>query len=59
MKQLTYRQMGLSDEEFQQVETILGREPNYLETGMFAVLVTSVLLILRIRLTLNNGNPCR
>lgn len=38
MKQLTYRQMGLSDEEFQQVETILGREPNYLETGMFAVM---------------------
>jgi len=38
MKELTYRQMGLLDEEYQQIKTILGREPNYLETGMFAVM---------------------
>lgn len=38
MKELNYRQMGLLDEEYQQIKTILGREPNYLETGMFAVM---------------------
>lgn len=38
MKELTYRQMGLLDEEYQQIKAILGREPNYLETGMFAVM---------------------
>ena len=33
-----YKQMGLSDEEFARVEGILGRTPNYTETGLFAVM---------------------
>ncbi len=33
-----YSQMGLSDEEFQMVENILGRTPNYTETGLFSVM---------------------
>ncbi|OEH93401.1 phosphoribosylformylglycinamidine synthase subunit PurL [Bacillus solimangrovi] len=33
-----YREMGLSDEEFARVENILGRLPNYTETGLFAVM---------------------
>ena len=33
-----YREMGLSDEEFQMVEKILGRLPNYTETGLFSVM---------------------
>ncbi len=38
MSELTYREMGLSDEEYQQIVAIMGREPNYLETGMFSVM---------------------
>lgn len=33
-----YREMGLTDEEFGMVETILGRLPNYTETGLFSVM---------------------
>jgi len=33
-----YSHMGLSDEEFQMVENILGRTPNYTETGLFSVM---------------------
>ncbi|MCA1032926.1 phosphoribosylformylglycinamidine synthase subunit PurL [Bacillus timonensis] len=33
-----YREMGLSDEEFAMVEQILGRTPNYTETGLFSVM---------------------
>ncbi|MGG3467705.1 phosphoribosylformylglycinamidine synthase subunit PurL [Neobacillus pocheonensis] len=33
-----YQQMGLSDEEFTMVENILGRTPNYTETGLFSVM---------------------
>lgn len=33
-----YRQMGLSDAEFVMVEKILGRTPNYTETGLFSVM---------------------
>ncbi|MDQ0352458.1 phosphoribosylformylglycinamidine synthase [Alkalibacillus filiformis] len=33
-----YREMGLSDEEFKLVERILGRLPNYTETGIFSVM---------------------
>ncbi|WHY86733.1 phosphoribosylformylglycinamidine synthase subunit PurL [Neobacillus novalis] len=33
-----YQQMGLSDEEFTLIETILGRTPNYTETGLFSVM---------------------
>jgi phosphoribosylformylglycinamidine synthase subunit PurL len=33
-----YQQMGLSDEEFTMVEGILGRTPNYTETGLFSVM---------------------
>lgn len=38
MKELTYREMGLTDEEYQSILSLLGREPNYLEVGMFAVM---------------------
>jgi phosphoribosylformylglycinamidine synthase len=33
-----YKQMGLSDEEFALIEKILGRIPNYTETGLFSVM---------------------
>ncbi|RDU34676.1 phosphoribosylformylglycinamidine synthase subunit PurL [Neobacillus piezotolerans] len=33
-----YSQMGLSDEEFMKIEEILGRLPNYTETGLFSVM---------------------
>lgn len=33
-----YQQMGLSHEEFTLVENILGRTPNYTETGLFSVM---------------------
>lgn len=36
--QKIYRQMGLSDAEFEMVENILGRTPNYTETGLFSVM---------------------
>ncbi len=38
MSEMTYREMGLTDEEYQQILAIMGREPNYLETGMFSVM---------------------
>jgi phosphoribosylformylglycinamidine synthase subunit PurL len=33
-----YQQMGLSDEEFAMIESLLGRTPNYTETGLFSVM---------------------
>lgn len=33
-----YQEMGLTDEEFASVENILGRLPNYTETGLFSVM---------------------
>jgi phosphoribosylformylglycinamidine synthase len=33
-----YQQMGLSDEEFTLIENIIGRTPNYTETGLFSVM---------------------
>lgn len=37
-EQKIYAQMGMSDEEFEMVEKILGRLPNYTETGLFSVM---------------------
>src|SRR5690625_2052815 len=33
-----YREMGLSDEEYQMAKEVLGRYPNYTETGIFSVM---------------------
>lgn len=33
-----YREMGLSDDEFAMIEEIIGRTPNYTETGLFSVM---------------------
>ncbi|GAW92168.1 phosphoribosylformylglycinamidine synthase subunit PurL [Calderihabitans maritimus] len=33
-----WREMGLSDSEYERIKEILGREPNYVELGMFAVM---------------------
>lgn len=33
-----WREMGLTDQEFDRVKEILGREPNYVELGIFAVM---------------------
>ncbi|MFX3625086.1 MAG: phosphoribosylformylglycinamidine synthase subunit PurL [Ectobacillus sp.] len=33
-----YAEMGLTDEEFQMIKKILGRTPNYTETGLFSVM---------------------
>ena len=33
-----YRQMGLTDDEFQLIEKMLNRLPNYTETGLFSVM---------------------
>ncbi|KGX88247.1 phosphoribosylformylglycinamidine synthase subunit PurL [Pontibacillus litoralis] len=33
-----YKEMGLSDDEFASIKEILGRKPNYTETGLFSVM---------------------
>jgi phosphoribosylformylglycinamidine synthase len=33
-----YREMGLSDDEYERIHATLGREPNYVETGVFSVM---------------------
>ncbi len=33
-----YREMGLTDEEYQRVVQIIGRQPNYTETGLYSVM---------------------
>lgn len=33
-----YREMGLSDSEYEKVVGILGRQPNYVETGLYSVM---------------------
>ncbi|RFU68905.1 phosphoribosylformylglycinamidine synthase subunit PurL [Peribacillus saganii] len=33
-----YAEMGLSDEEFAMIESIIGRTPNFTETGLFSVM---------------------
>lgn len=33
-----YRTMGMTDEEFERVEKLIGRLPNYTETGLFSVM---------------------
>ena len=33
-----YQKMGLSDEEYERIKTILNRRPNYTETGIFSVM---------------------
>ena len=38
VEQKIYAQMGLSDTEFEMVVNILGRQPNYTETGLFSVM---------------------
>ncbi len=38
MKEMTYKEMGLLDQEYEQIKEIMGREPNYLELGMFSVM---------------------
>ena len=38
MAELTYREMGLNDEEYEKIKEIMGREPNYVETGMWSVM---------------------
>lgn len=37
-EQKLYREMGMSDEEFALAEKVLGRTPNYTETGLFSVM---------------------
>lgn len=37
-EQKLYHEMGLTDEEFAMIERILGRLPNYTETGIFSVM---------------------
>lgn len=37
-EQKIYREMGMTDEEFAKAEQILGRTPNYTETGLFSVM---------------------
>ncbi|WP_349409293.1 phosphoribosylformylglycinamidine synthase subunit PurL [Pseudalkalibacillus sp. SCS-8] len=37
-EQKLYQEMGLNDDEFAMVESILGRLPNYTETGLFSVM---------------------
>lgn len=37
-EQKLYAEMGLSDEEFEKVQGILGRLPNWTETGLFSVM---------------------
>jgi len=34
----TYEELGLTDDEFEQIKEILGREPNFLELSMYSVM---------------------
>ncbi|KZE47940.1 phosphoribosylformylglycinamidine synthase [Brevibacillus parabrevis] len=36
--QKLYREIGLTDEEYQRVVTIMGRQPNWTETGLYSVM---------------------
>ena len=38
MERQVYLSMGLTDAEFEKIVSILGREPNYTEVGLFAVM---------------------
>lgn len=38
MKPEVWRKMGLADEEYNRINELLGREPNFLETGIFSVM---------------------
>lgn len=38
MDRQVYRNMGLSDSEYEKIVEILGRTPNYTEVGLFAVM---------------------
>ncbi|MTI80153.1 MAG: phosphoribosylformylglycinamidine synthase subunit PurL [Firmicutes bacterium] len=38
LKPGTWKEMGLTDEEFQKIVDILGREPNFVELGIFSVM---------------------
>lgn len=38
MHELSYRDMGLTDEEYASILEIMGREPNFLETGIWSVM---------------------
>ncbi|MGI5900874.1 MAG: phosphoribosylformylglycinamidine synthase subunit PurL [Desulfitobacteriia bacterium] len=38
MKPEVWRKMGLTDEEYNRINELLGREPNFLETGIFSVM---------------------
>ncbi len=38
MEELTYKEMGLTEEEYSKIKVIMGRELNYLETGIFSVM---------------------
>ena len=38
MEELTYKDMGLSDEEYASIVKIMGRKPNFTETGMWSVM---------------------
>ncbi|MGS0765362.1 phosphoribosylformylglycinamidine synthase subunit PurL [Syntrophomonas curvata] len=38
MRELSYQEMGLLEEEYEQIKAIMGREPNYLELSMWAVM---------------------
>ena len=40
-----YQDMGLSDEEYNKVREILGREPNFTEVGIFSVMWSEHCLI--------------
>ncbi len=33
-----YRELGLTDEEYERIKELLGRRPNYTETGLFSVM---------------------
>ncbi len=38
MKEAIWRKMGLKDSEYELIQEILGREPNYVELGMYSVM---------------------
>ena len=38
LKEGAWREMGLTDAEFERIKELLGREPNFVELGIFAVM---------------------
>jgi len=42
MEPKVWRSMGLFDDEYEKIKELMGREPNFLEVGIFAVFLQDI-----------------